>query len=93
MTASGIMILPPTGGRQRVPPEGRRAADRDPAGGESPVKRWSQPLSRSIALAIGEVVSNTIVNLDIRSNGDHLSAEMGGPEYVKWWSLFLCYQG
>lgn len=39
-------------------PQARRAADRDPAGGESPVRRSSQSPSKSFALTPGEVVSN-----------------------------------
>ena len=39
-------------------PQARRAADRDPAGGGSPVRRPSQPPSKSFALTSGEVVSN-----------------------------------
>ena len=39
-------------------PQARRAADRDPAGGESPVRRPSQPPSKSFALTPGGVVSN-----------------------------------
>ena len=44
-------------------PQARRAADRDPAGGETPVERPSQPPSKSFALASGEVVSNAGVNI------------------------------
>ena len=39
-------------------PQARRAADRDPAGGGTPVRRPSQPPSKSFALTPGEVVSN-----------------------------------
>ena len=39
-------------------PQARRAADRDPAGGGTPVRRPSQPPSKSFALTPREVVSN-----------------------------------
>ena len=44
-------------------PQARRAADRDPAGGESPMRRSSQPPSKSFALTPGEVVSNAGVEM------------------------------
>ena len=40
-------------------PQAMGAADRDPAGGESPMRWPSQPPSKSFALTPGEVVSNT----------------------------------
>ena len=44
-------------------PQARRAADRDPAGGGTPVRRPSQPPSKSFALTPGEVVSNAGVEM------------------------------
>lgn len=44
-------------------PQARRAADSDPAGGGSPVKRPSQPLFKFFALTPGDVVSNAGVKM------------------------------
>ena len=77
MTAPGIMILPSS-------PVIRRAADRDPAGGEIPVKRWSQPLSKEVArCAWGSSVeykcrNNQKRNLDNRCHGDRSCGGTGG---------------
>jgi len=83
MTASGIMILPSS-------PVIRRAADRDPAGGEIPVKRWSQPLSKEVArCAWGSSVeykcrNNQKRNLDNRCHRDRSCGKLrkGVPVYV-----------
>lgn len=46
MTPLGTMILPSSPSPHRNGDQARRAADRDPAGGETPMTRWSQPRFR-----------------------------------------------
>ena len=62
-------------------PQARRAADRDPAGGGSPVRRPSQPPSKSFALTPGEVVSNAGVSM--RLYRKVLIAEAPGTAFVR----------
>lgn len=57
-------------------PQAMGAADRDPAGGESPMRRSSQPPSKSFALTSGEVVSNA--DVEMRLNRKVLISEAPG---------------
>ena len=72
-----IMILPSS--PSPIVDQARRAADRDPAGGEMPMKRC-QPLFSLLPMS-GEVVSNTdkhkaALSLDIRIHGGRSIGEV-----------------